>query len=98
MFSISTEESLPTVLLMVMLALRPDVFSVAVSLYIIRQSMDTYQERLTLRIPFTSTSNTHSSTASPALMGRNWRESELAQGGIVLAVDALTLYTGNWTR
>jgi hypothetical protein len=48
MLSISLEESLPTELEMVMLALRPEVFSVAV----------------TLRIPFTSTSKTTSRTAS----------------------------------
>jgi hypothetical protein len=50
MFSISDDESLPTALEMVMLALRPEVFSVAV----------------TLRIPLTSTSKTTSRTASPA--------------------------------
>jgi len=49
MLSISVEESLPTVLEMVMLELRPEVFSVAV----------------TLRIPLTSTSKIHSRTASP---------------------------------
>lgn len=52
-FSISAVLSLPTELVMVMLALRPEVFSVAV----------------TLRIPLTSTSKTHSRTASPARMG-----------------------------
>lgn len=52
-FSISPVESLPTELAMVMLAERPEVFSVAV----------------TLRIPLTSTSKTTSRTASPALMG-----------------------------
>ena len=51
--SISADESLPTELLMVMLALRPEVFSVAV----------------TLRIPLTSTSKTTSRTGSPAFMG-----------------------------
>jgi len=50
MFSISLDESLPTELEMVMLALRPEVFSVAV----------------TLRIPLTSTSKMTSRTASPA--------------------------------
>lgn len=50
MLSISPEDSLPTELEMVMLALRPEVFSVAV----------------TLRIPLTSTSKTTSRTASPA--------------------------------
>ena len=53
MFSISVVESLPTELEIVMLALRPDVFSVAT----------------TFRIPLTSTSNTHSRTASPAFIG-----------------------------
>ena len=53
MLSISPEESLPTELEMVMLALRPEVFSVAV----------------TLRIPLTSTSKTTSRTASPAFIG-----------------------------
>ena len=53
MFSISVDESLPTELEMVILALRPEDFSVAV----------------TLRIPLTSTSKTTSSTASPAFMG-----------------------------
>jgi len=48
MLSISLEESLPTEFEMVILALRPDVFSVAV----------------TLRIPLTSTSKTTSRTAS----------------------------------
>jgi hypothetical protein len=48
MFSISVDESLPTALEMVMLALRPEVFSVAV----------------TFRIPLTSTSKTTSRTAS----------------------------------
>lgn len=52
MLSISPEDSFPTELEMVMLALRPDVFSVAV----------------TLRIPLTSTSKTTSRTASPADM------------------------------
>lgn len=49
-FSISAVDSLPTEFEIVILALRPEVFSVAV----------------TLRIPLTSTSKTHSSTASPA--------------------------------
>ena len=53
MFSISLEESLPTELEIVIFALRPDVFSVAV----------------TLRIPLTSTSKTTSRTASPAFIG-----------------------------
>ena len=53
MLSISLDESLPTELEIVMLALRPDVFSVAV----------------TFRIPLTSTSKTTSRTASPARMG-----------------------------
>merc|ERR1711939_649471 len=53
--SISVLESLPTALEMVMFALRPEDFSVAV----------------TLRIPLTSTSNTHSRAASPALIGGN---------------------------
>ena len=52
-FSISLDDSLPTELEMVMFALRPDVFSVAV----------------TLRMPLTSTSNTTSRTASPAFIG-----------------------------
>ena len=52
-FSISVDESLPTELEMVMLALRPEAFSVAV----------------TLRMPFTSTSKTTSRTGSPAFMG-----------------------------
>ena len=54
MFSISVDESLPTELEIVIFALRPEVFSVAV----------------TLRIPLTSTSNTTSRTASPALEDR----------------------------
>lgn len=53
MLSISPDDSLPTELEMVMLALLPEVFSVAV----------------TLRIPLTSTSKTTSRTASPAFMG-----------------------------
>ena len=53
MFSISVEDSLPTELEIVMLALRPEVFSVAV----------------TFKIPLTSTSKTTSSTASPAFIG-----------------------------
>ena len=52
-FSMSADESLPTELEMVMLAERPDVFSVAV----------------TFRIPLTSTSKTTSRTASPAFIG-----------------------------
>jgi hypothetical protein len=51
--SISVVESLPTALEMVMLAVRPEDFSVAV----------------TLRIPLTSTSKTTSRAASPALIG-----------------------------
>jgi hypothetical protein len=51
--SISVVESLPTALEIVMLAVRPEDFSVAV----------------TLRIPLTSTSKTTSRAASPALIG-----------------------------
>lgn len=51
-FSISAVLSLPTELEIVMFALRPDVFSVAV----------------TFRIPLTSTSKTTSKTASPAFI------------------------------
>jgi hypothetical protein len=53
MLSISVEDSLPTELEMVMFALRPDDFSVAV----------------TFKMPFTSTSNTTSKAASPAFIG-----------------------------
>jgi hypothetical protein len=52
-FSISVLESLPTALEIVIFALRPEDFSVAV----------------TLRIPLTSTSKTTSRAASPAFMG-----------------------------
>lgn len=52
-WSISVLESLPTAFEMVMLAVRPEDFSVAV----------------TFRIPLTSTSKTHSRAASPAFMG-----------------------------
>ena len=51
--SISVDDSLPTEFDIVMFALRPDVFSVAV----------------TLRMPLTSTSKTTSKTASPAFIG-----------------------------
>jgi hypothetical protein len=77
-----------------MLALRPDVFSVAV----------------TFRIPLTSTSKTTSRTASlhgisvclepkrwenlPSAHRWDWRKSELTQGGVVLAVNTLTLEDG----
>jgi len=90
MLSISLDESLPTELEMVMLALRPEVFSVAV----------------TLRIPLTSTSKTTSRTASPAktlsananstttmaqftLHGWDWGQGKLPERSIVFTVDSL---------
>ena len=99
-FSISAVLSLPTELVMVMLALRPEVFSVAV----------------TLRIPLTSTSKTHSRTASPYYWSAIGVQSiQLVQGILTARMGGMGArvnsprevlssqltrspwYTGNWT-
>ena len=81
MLSISVDESLPTELEMVMFALRPEVFSVAV----------------TLRIPFTSTSKTTSRTASPAFMGGIGARVNSPRDVLSSQLTRSPWKTGNWT-
>ena len=82
MFSISDEDSLPTELEIVMFALRPDVFSVAV----------------TFRIPLTSTSNTTSRTASPAFMGGIGARVNSPRDVLSSQLTRSPWKTGNWTE
>jgi hypothetical protein len=81
MVSISPEESLPTELEMVMLALRPEVFSVAV----------------TLRMPLTSTSKTTSRTASPARIGGIGARVNSPREVLSSQLTRSPWKTGNWT-
>ena len=81
MFSISVDDNLPTEFEMVIFALRPDVFSVAV----------------TLRIPLTSTSKTTSSTASPAFIGGIGARVNSPREVLSSQLTRSPWNTGNWT-
>ncbi len=81
MFSISEDDSLPTELEIVILALLPEVFSVAV----------------TLRIPLTSTSKTTSRTASPAFIGGIGARVNSPREVLSSQFTRSPWNTGNWT-